>query len=117
MTVRSRRDEGSASIIVIAVGLATVLLGAALADAGAVIVARHHAQAAADLSALAGAAYAIQGAAAACAVAETSAHANGAHMLHCGLAGWDLIVTVAVRPFGPAAAFGSAIASARAGPA
>ena len=117
MTVRSRRDEGSASIIVVAVGLAAVLVAAALADAGAVIVAHHRAQAAADLSALAGAAHAIEGASASCAAAGVSADENGAQMLHCGLDGWDVVVTVQVRPFGPAAAFGSATASARAGPA
>jgi secretion/DNA translocation related TadE-like protein len=117
MTVRSRRDDGSASIIAVAVGLVTVLLAAAFADAGAAIVARHRAQAAADLSALAGAAHAIEGPSVACAAAATEATANGARVLHCGLDGWDVIVTVEVRPFGPAAAFGSATASARAGPA
>jgi secretion/DNA translocation related TadE-like protein len=117
MTVRSRRDDGSASIIAVAVGLVTVLLAATFANAGAAIVAHHRAQVAADLSALAGAAHAIDGPSVACTSAATEANANGAHMLHCGLDGWDVIVSVEVRPLGPAAAFGSASASARAGPA
>jgi secretion/DNA translocation related TadE-like protein len=117
MTVQGGRDRGSATILVLAVGLVTVLLGVAVAAAGAAIVARHRAQGAADAAALAGAAVAVDGEVAACAVATDVATANGAQLVHCGLDGWDVVVTVQVRPAGSAAVAGVSTASARAGPA
>jgi secretion/DNA translocation related TadE-like protein len=113
---RGRRDQGSATVLALAAGLATVIVAAAVAAAGAAIVARHRAQAAADAAALAGSAQAIAGEQIACAAAATIAAANGAEMIDCRLEGWDVLVTVQVRPVGPAATAGVATGSARAGP-
>jgi secretion/DNA translocation related TadE-like protein len=101
----------------LAVGLVTVVIAMAVAAAGAVIVARHRAQAAADLAALAGAARAVEGETAACARAGEIAAANGARLRSCRLTGWDLTVSTEVSPAQVAAVAGAATASARAGPA
>jgi secretion/DNA translocation related TadE-like protein len=109
-------DRGSATVPVLAVGLVTVLVALVVAAAGAAMAARHRAQLAADAAALAGAARAVEGEQNACAAAAAIATANGAELVHCGLDGWDAVVTVAVRPPTVATAFGRAVASARAGP-
>ncbi len=101
------RDRGSASLWLLGVGLAVVLLGAVAATVASAVVARHRAQAAADLGALAGAARAAQGEAAACARAAELVRANRARLVGCRLDGLDLVVTAEVGP---------ARASARAGP-
>lgn len=110
----SARDRGSASVWWLAVGLA--LLGAGLAGAavGAAHVARHQAQSAADLAALAGAARAGEGTAAACARAAEIVAANQARLTDCQLDGLDITVTVEMTPAGVVS--GVAIATARAGP-
>ncbi len=114
---RAAGDRGSATVPVLAAGLVTVLIASTVAASGAAMVARHRAQVAADTAALAAAARAIEGESAACAEATTIATANGGQLVACTLDGWDAVVTVQVRPAGPAAAFGPAEASARAGPA
>ena len=63
----SRDDRGGATVLVLAIGLVTVLVAIASAAVGAAIVARHRAQAAADLAALAGALAALDGVEVACA--------------------------------------------------
>lgn len=79
---------------------------------GSAVVARHRAQAAADLAALAAAARLPSGAAAACARATAVAHEMRVHDVECGVDGLDVVVTIHV-----AAAFaGAARAAARAGP-
>ncbi|WP_448614418.1 Rv3654c family TadE-like protein [Modestobacter sp. URMC 112] len=111
-------ERGSATVWVVAlagllaaVGMATVLVGAA-------VVGRHRAGAAADLAALAGAGRAVLGDPAACAVATAVAVANGAAMDSCRV-GADAVVEVHVRvpvrlgPLGTVSAGGRA----RAGPA
>jgi secretion/DNA translocation related TadE-like protein len=117
MSIHSRRERGSATVITLAVGLVAVLMAMTVAAAGAAMVARQRAQAAADLAALAAAGDATEGEAGACAAARQIAGANGAEIVHCGLNGWDAIVTVSVRPHGTAGGLGVATASARAGPA
>lgn len=112
---RDRGDRGAATIIVLYMGLLTVLLASVFAAAGAAVVARHRAEAAADLAALAGAARAMAGEPAACARAGVIAAANGARLVTCRLDGWDLVVDVVVTP--GVALGGLATASARAGPA
>ncbi|MDQ6657630.1 MAG: flp pilus-assembly TadE/G-like family protein [Actinomycetota bacterium] len=97
-------------------GVATliVVLAVGLQVAGAVI-ARHRAESAADLAALAGAARVLAGQQAACEMARTIAVANGAALDGCELVGFDLRVTVwldaVLGPLG-----GSATGRARAGP-
>jgi secretion/DNA translocation related TadE-like protein len=106
-------DGGSGSIWLLGLGAALLVLLAAAASAGGVVLARHRAEAAADLGALAGAAHAVEGTQAACAVAGRIVVANGGSLVSCRLAAFDLIVTAEVR--GPRG-WGSARASARAGP-
>ena len=106
------RDRGSASVLVLAAGLVVVLIGLAVATVASAVVARHRAQAAADLGALAGAARAIDGETAACARAAQVVAYNLARLTGCRAVGLDLIVTAEVA--GPAGL--SAYASARAGP-
>jgi secretion/DNA translocation related TadE-like protein len=85
----------------------------ACAYVGVVVVARHRAQAAADLAALAAAARLPSGAEAACAQASTVARAMRVDDVECRVDELDVVVTVHV-----AAAFaGVAEAAARAGPA
>ena len=110
-----RSDDGSATVWVLCAGLVIVLVAAAMAIAGAAVVARHRAQAAADLAALAGALRALDGEPAACERAAEISTENGAQMTFCRLDGLDLTVTVEVtRPI--LATAGVARASARAGP-
>jgi secretion/DNA translocation related TadE-like protein len=79
---------------------------------GSVVVARHRAQAAADLAALAAAARLPSGVGAACARASAVARGMGVDGAECRVDGLDVVVTVRV-----AVAFaGAARAVARAGP-
>ena len=79
---------------------------------GSVVVARHRAQAAADLAALAAAALLPSGVAAACACATMVAHEMRVDDAECRVDDLDIVVTVQV-----AVAFtGTARAAARAGP-
>ncbi len=112
-----RADRGGATIWLLASGLLVVLLGAAMAGVGAAVVARHRAQAAADLGALAGALHGLAGEGEACDRAASIVAANGARIVTCRLDGLDVSVTAAVSPAGYAALAGTAQASARAGPA
>lgn len=88
----------------------------AAAYLGAAVVARHRAQAAADLAALAAAARLPTGVAAACARATAVAHAMGVDVAECRLDGLDVVVTVRVSVAFRAGGVGAARAAARAGP-
>ena len=109
-------ERGSASLIaaVMIAALATVTAGGA--HVGAAVIARHQAQAAADLGALAGAAYLPGGVDTACAQVSVLARAMGTVAVTCAADGLDLVVTVeASTAVGPAW-MGAARAVARAGP-
>src|SRR5690242_2758285 len=109
----SRAERGSASLWLLGVGLAVVLVGAGLAHAATAVVARHRAEAAADFGALAAATRAATGTANACAFAATIVHDNGARLAACRLDGLDAVVTAEVDlPDG----LGPASGGARAGP-
>ncbi|WP_239097487.1 Rv3654c family TadE-like protein, partial [Asanoa ferruginea] len=108
-------DRGSATIWVLAVGLAFVLLGLACATVGVAAIGRHRAQTAADLGALAGAARSLEGPAAACARATDIAAANGGRVTACAVQGFDVIVTVEVVVHLPSRGIRVATARARAG--
>lgn len=84
----------------------------AAAYLGSVVLARHRAQAAADLAALAGAARLPAGAQPACARAAAVARAMRADDIRCEVDDLDVVVTVRVR----VAVAGAATAAARAGP-
>jgi secretion/DNA translocation related TadE-like protein len=109
---RSRRDRGSASIWLLCVGFVVIAFGMAGALAAAGATARHRAQAAADLGALAGARDAVDGSSAACARAARIVEANGARMTACRLDGLDVIVVAELRLAG----VGTAAGTSRAGP-
>lgn len=112
----ARADRGAASLWLLAVGL--VLLSAALVATmvGTAHVARHRAQAAADLGALAGAVRVIEGEQIACARAGQLVAANGARLVDCRLDGIDLTVRVQLTPAPALRLPGPATATARAGP-
>ncbi|OBI84104.1 Rv3654c family TadE-like protein [Mycobacterium sp. 1245805.9] len=80
---------------------------------GSVVVARHRAQAAADLAALAAAGRLPSGSAAACARAMVMARQMRVDDARCAVDDLDVVVTVEVR----VAFAGTARAAARAGPA
>jgi secretion/DNA translocation related TadE-like protein len=75
---------------------------------GSAVIARHRAQAAADLAALAAAAQVPAGVGAACGEASAIARESGVEVIDCAVDGLDAVVTVAA---------GRARAAARAGPA
>jgi secretion/DNA translocation related TadE-like protein len=108
-----RSDRGSASLLVLGVALAVLIVLGSVAQAGGLLVARHRAESAADLGALAGARRAVDGSGDACGEAGRIVRANGARLVACRLEGFDVVVTAAVD--GPAG-WGSAEGSARAGP-
>lgn len=81
---------------------------------GAAVIARHRAQAAADLAALAGAARIPAGPDAACVAAQWLARRMRIDQSNCAVEGLDVVVTVAV-PL-PGWRIGAARATARAGP-
>jgi secretion/DNA translocation related TadE-like protein len=115
--VRCADEGGSASVCLIGVAAVVVAVGLAAALAGAATTARHRAQAAADLGALAGARYAVAGQETACGRAAAIIASNGARMAGCRLDVLDLVVTAEVPVSGAPAGLGPARASARAGPA
>ncbi|MGH3544998.1 MAG: Rv3654c family TadE-like protein [Mycobacteriales bacterium] len=89
-----RHDGGSASVLLLTLGLAIVILGTAIASAGSMLLADQRAGAAADLSALTAARAALRGQDAACAAARIVAGLNGAHLRSCRIDGLDAVVTV-----------------------
>lgn len=93
-----------------------VALTAGFAYLGVAVVARHRAQSAADLAALAGAGRLAHGGEAACAEAAAVATAMGTNIARCSIENLDVVVavdvTVALGRFG----VGPARAVARAGP-
>ena len=112
-----RRDRGSATIwllgLVALIGLATT----AGVVHGSAVVARHRAETAADLAALAAAVRVSLGESDACGAASTIAHRNGAELTGCVVSGADVEIAVA-RPVSLGRlGLRTAAARARAGPA
>lgn len=114
--VGQAQDGGSASIWILAAMSLVLLAGFVASSVGAACVARHRAESAADLAALAGAARAATGKPDACARAAAVAVANGGQLVACDVLGADVLVTVSVTPPGLPARFGRARGRARAGP-
>jgi secretion/DNA translocation related TadE-like protein len=105
-------DRGAATVWVVG-GIAIVMaVMAAVYWYGGAVVARHQAEGAADLGALAAAGAAGDGEQAACAEARWVVERMGAALRSCRLSGWDALVEADVG-YAP---FGSAAARARAGP-
>ncbi len=116
---RAHGDGGSATVLVMAGCLLGIFAAGVTATLGSAVVARHRAQSAADLAALAGADAALGRAAGpACAVAASVAGAQGARLVSCQVDGTDVVVRTSARWVGGhlAAGLGPATATARAGP-
>ena len=105
-------DSGVATVwAASAVAVLTVVLVACL-HLGAALLARHRAESAADLAALAAAREAVRGEAPACLRAAQIATATGGEVVRCRLVGWTALVEVRVS--GPFALPGLTTASGRA---
>lgn len=104
-----RRDQGSATVIVLCISLVAIFVLTGVVGVGRMAVTRAKVSAAADLAALAGAA------GGGCEVAQATARANGAELDDCRAEGPDVVV-VAVRDVRLAGREFAVRARARAGP-
>jgi secretion/DNA translocation related TadE-like protein len=112
---RPAHDEGIATVWA-ATGAAVIMAALLLAlHLGAAVAARHRAEAAADLAALAAAGQAVHGAGTACGRAEVIAQQMGGEIIRCLLSGWHALVEVHV-PVPLALPGAEAVGRARAGP-
>jgi secretion/DNA translocation related TadE-like protein len=109
-------DRGSASVIAVAMIGVLVTLTAALMYIGCAVAARHRAQSAADLAALAAAGRLPLGTDAACAHASAVARAMRSTVTRCEVDGLDVVVTVDVTVELGRFGLGAARGMARAGP-
>jgi secretion/DNA translocation related TadE-like protein len=100
----------------LALGLAVVAVAGFGTAIGAAIVARHQAQAAADLGALSAAIHAPEGTTVACAHAARVVSANRGQLAGCHVVGLEAVISTRVRAAGLAAALPPAEARSRAGP-
>ncbi|CAA9225654.1 MAG: hypothetical protein AVDCRST_MAG57-766 [uncultured Blastococcus sp.] len=116
MSGRPDAERGSATVWVLALSGVLAVVGLAAVLVGAAVVARHRASGAADLAALAAAVRAVAGGDA-CATAAEIARANAAELTDCAVGAGSVVdveVSVPVR-LGELGVF-SATARARAGP-
>jgi secretion/DNA translocation related TadE-like protein len=110
-------DRGIATLWAVG-GIAVLcLLAMLVATYGAVVQTRHRADAASDLAALAGAAYAPDGQTVACGKARWVAAGMRVRVTSCRLADWDVLVKVSAALPDGFAYFGPVTARSRAGPA
>jgi secretion/DNA translocation related TadE-like protein len=112
-------DQGSGTVLAAALLVVVAALASLVVGVGQVVLARHQAEAAADLAALAGAAVLLDPFADAdpCARAARVAGANLAELTECrGDVDGSLTVAVAVQLPGVLAHAGPATSTARAGP-
>lgn len=113
---RDRRDRGSATLLAVAmVALILAVCGGAVV-VGTAVIARHRAQSAADLAALAAAGRLTAGQETACGWAASLADSMHASVVGCGVEDLDVIVTVDVSVSLSRWGIGTARAAARAGP-
>ncbi|RRO17227.1 hypothetical protein EIL87_10485 [Saccharopolyspora rhizosphaerae] len=110
-------DRGSASVLAAVLTLVVLVLLWWLIQLGAVTTARHRAEGAADLAALAAAAHAIGGPEGACAHAERVAKGMRSRLTGCALTGREVRVEVVAELPGPLVGGEPPSARARAGPA
>jgi secretion/DNA translocation related TadE-like protein len=112
-----RRERGSATVWTVAVMAVLFMLAVTVMLAGTARVARHRAQAAADLGALAAARLAFTEPGRGCAEAASLAAANGARLLRCSTGADGIVdVQVSVGFSLPVVGDREAAAKARAGP-
>ncbi|WP_245562416.1 Rv3654c family TadE-like protein [Nocardia araoensis] len=111
-----RDEQGLATVFACTALVALIGVTLLIAQVGAVVVARHRAQAAADSAALTAAGALVDGVDAACGEADQVARRMGTRIRLCEAAEWD--ATVVVERNVPIGLYGDRIvrASARAGP-
>ncbi|TSE00582.1 flp pilus-assembly TadE/G-like family protein [Skermania sp. ID1734] len=114
--MKGRDDAGFATVFAALAMLGLLAVTVLVVQFGAVVAARHRAQSAADLAALAAAGALVDGTADACRRATAIADRMGVHTRSCVVADWDAVVTVDTAV--AFAAFGTrqVQAVARAGP-
>jgi secretion/DNA translocation related TadE-like protein len=91
-----RREDGSATIWVLALSMILVLVGTAAVVIAIGFAVHRRTAAAADLAALAGASTSLTDTRAACLAADVTARANGAALVACRLSGSSLIVVAQI---------------------
>lgn len=111
-----RSDDGFATVWTAGAAAALLVVYALLMWLGSAALTRHRAVGAADMAALAAAAYARAGPQVACDKADLVAARMRVRVVSCRLSGWDALVEVAAQPPGVIAHLGAVIARARAGP-
>ncbi|GAA1942436.1 Rv3654c family TadE-like protein [Amycolatopsis minnesotensis] len=116
MRAGDQRAAGYATVWAATAIAALLAIAALVICGGAAAVARHRANGAADLAALAAAGRVADGEQAACARAGLVADRMGTRLVSCRLAGRDALVEVGCAPPRPLDRFGTASARARAGP-
>jgi secretion/DNA translocation related TadE-like protein len=113
---RLSADAGSATPVAVAMMAVLLAITVACVYLGSAVIARHRAQAAADLAALAAAGRLTQGRDGACAHAVTLAESMHATLADCSVVGLDVVVAVEVPVALGRLGSASARAVARAGP-
>lgn len=110
------RDDGAVTVLAAFVLAAVLAVVIAVVHVGSAVSARHRAQSAADLSALAAAGALDRGVADACATARDLVRRMEGTVTDCTVEDWDVIVEVSITV--PLGRFGvrDAVAAARAGP-
>ncbi|WP_406319297.1 flp pilus-assembly TadE/G-like family protein [Streptosporangium sp. NBC_01639] len=117
VTEEGGRDRGAATVWAVALIALIFVVAGAVVSAGVARVARHRAQSAADLSALAAARLALAAPERGCAVAASLAEGNGARIIRCSVHGDGVAqVQVAVWLSLPLVGARRITADARAGP-
>ncbi|MEK8069786.1 Rv3654c family TadE-like protein [Rhodococcoides navarretei] len=114
--MRMQDDEGGATVLAALAMSALIAVVVMVIHVGSAVGARHQAQSAADLAALAGAGALDRGASDACETARGLAGRMGTELRECTIDEWDVIVTVGQPVFLGRFGMSDAIASARAGP-
>jgi len=113
---RVSAERGSATVASVAMMAALLAVTVACVYLGSAVIARHRAQAAADLAALAAAQRLADGTAVACSQASAVAAAMAATVADCAVDGLDVVVAVDVPAALGRLGMGTARAVARAGP-
>ena len=109
-------DEGGATVLAALAMSALIAVVVMVMHVGSAVGARHQAQSAADLAALAGAGALDRGVADACETALSVASRMSTELRECTIDEWDVVVTVGQSVFLGRFGMSDAIASARAGP-
>jgi secretion/DNA translocation related TadE-like protein len=113
----ARDDEGYATVFAAFALAALLVVVIAIVHVGSAVSARHRAQSAADLSALAAAGALNRGVEDACVAAEGVVAGMGGAVTECIVEDWDVVVEVSITLQLGMFGVREAVAAARAGPA